>query len=107
MKNFLMRVWGAVDALCSTFLVMCDNKWFAGLIALMVSFAAFCGADPVEGIPVINACCLAFLAGFLMLALLLAGSSIVLRQAYNLKTLGYSVAGAVIGTLLAYLFTLI
>jgi hypothetical protein len=78
-----------------------------GLIALMISFAAFCGADPIEGVPVINACCLAFLAGFLMLALLLAGSSIVLRQAYNLKTLGYSVAGAVIGTLLAYLFTLI
>ena len=103
MKNFLMKVWKVVDVAWGTFLFWCGNKVFAFFLALVISLAAYFGADPNEGIPDFNVYLIAWLAGALVLALLLTGTSIVKKESYSWIAAAWGAVGAVLGVLLAVL----
>ena len=103
MKNFLMKVWKVVDAAWGTLLTWCGNKYFTFFLALVIAFAAYFGADPNEGIPDFNVYLIAWLAGTLVPAVLLTGTSIVKKESYNLVVAAWGALGALLGVVLAVL----
>lgn len=102
MIKVLKAIWKALDVAFTSVLSWCDNKWFAGILACAISFAGYLGAEPILGVPAVNVGVLAFLAGFLMLAVMLFGTSIVKNKEYNLWSLCFSIVGALAGTWAGY-----
>lgn len=99
----MKKIWNFIDNCLGTFLAWFENKAFAFVFALLLAVAGFFGADPVSGVPMFNVCILAFLVGLLTTAVLLFGTSIVVKKGYNLPSLVYASFGAFFGVLLALL----
>lgn len=89
-----------IDRIFGTVLAWFDNPAFSFVVALVLVLLACAGADPIDGVPLLNISVFAFLVGTLMVAVLLSGSSIVLKKEYNWKAALYGAAGSALGTLL-------
>jgi hypothetical protein len=96
-----------LDIVLGTFLSWFDNKAFSFVFAMILAAVAFFCADPVDGISQANVAVFAFLVGLMTTALLLFGSSIVMRREYNWPAALCALIGSCVGTVSALLINII
>ena len=99
----MKKIWNFINEFCGTILAWLDSKAHAFWFALVLTVLGFFGADPVEGIALLNVCFFAFLVGVLTTGVLLFGTSIVKKSEYNFPALVYGCFGSFFGVLAAIL----
>ncbi len=90
-----------INLVLGTILSWFDNKAFSFVFAFILAVVAFFCADPVDGVAIANVAVFALLVAVLTTAVLLFGSSIVMKKGYNLAAAGCGLVGSVLGVLVA------
>ena len=100
----MKKIWNIINECLGTALAWLDKEAVAFWVAFVLAVAGFLGADPVDGVGVLNVSVLAFVVGAGMVAFCLLGTQIVRHsESYNWKSAAYGASGALIGVIISLL----
>lgn len=90
-----------LNLILGTILSWFDNRAFTFVFAFILAVVAFFCADLNPGVPTTNVAVFSLFVALLTTAILLFGSSIVMKKGYNLAAAGCGLVGSILGVLVA------
>ena len=90
-----------LNLILGTILSWFDNRAFTFVFAFILAVVAFFSADPNPGVPTANVAVFSLFVALLTTAILLFGSSIVMKKGYNLAAAGCGLVGSILGVFVA------